>query len=273
MGISKKYQKDYSKAKFDNPRIMKKKEDRQRRFRRVSVGLVLFLIIGVLYSIFYSPFFSIKNIEINGLNKINSGNFERIVNDYRSDRQWFILSKNNFWIFDKKELAAQIEKFYAFEDLKIKKKLPNRVIVDVVEKQSAINWLIGDFCYHLDTTGIAIEYCENGDGLITIRDVVVSAVSIGEEAVEAGELDYILQLDSQAKNILKDQYKPLFYERNLNELIVKTENGPEIRFNSNLEAGEQVARLDLLLKDQEVKDNYQSLGYIDLRFGEKVFYK
>lgn len=274
MAISKKYKKDYSNSKFDNPRVAQKKERRKNRFNKFVYALIVVGVVGFLYVLFFSPFFQVKNLEINGLEKVHRENLEVIVNDYQSgSRRFFIFSKTNFWFIDKKDLVNKIEDHYAFEELSVKKRFPNKLVINLKEKAPAINWMVGNMCYHLDLSGMAIEYCENGEGLITIRDQVSESVEIGQSVVEAEVLDYIVTLDGQAKNILKDQYSPLFYEKNQEALIVKMETGPEIRFNCNIEVGEQVSRLDLLLKESSVKDAYESLNYIDLRFGEKVYYK
>ena len=274
MSISKKYQKDYSNSKFDNPRIIQKKERRRHRFKKFFYSLIVVAVLGVLYVLFFSPFFKITNVEINGLEKVHRENLESIIDDYQSSsRRLFIFSKNNFWFSDKLELIDRIEERYAFEELSVKKRFPNKLIINLKEKASAINWMVGNMCYHLDLSGMAIEYCENGQGLISIRDQVAEAVEIGEVVVEAEVLEYIVELDTQARSILKDIYHPLFYEKNMDTLIVKMETGPEIRFNCAIGAGEQVSRLDLLIKDSSVKDSYDGLSYIDLRFGEKVYYK
>lgn len=274
MSISKKYQKDYSNSKFDNPRVTQKKERRKNRFKKFIYALIVVAVVGVLYVLFFSPFFKISNIEINGLEKVHRENLDTIINEYQSSsRRFFLFSKTNFWFVDKQDLIARIGDHYAFEELLVKKKFPNKLIINLKEKESAINWMVGNMCYHLDLSGMAIEYCEGGKGLITIRDQVAETVEIGQLVVEAEVLEYIVELDYQARNILKEQYSPLFYEKNKEALIVKMEAGPEIRFNSNIEVGEQVSRLDLLLKEAAVKDSYNSLNYIDLRFGEKVYYK
>jgi len=274
MSISKKYQKDYSNVKFDNPRLVQKKEKRKIRFKKFIISLIVATVVGFLYILFFSPFFSVTKIEINGLDKVHKENLDVIISDYQSSsRRFYMFSKNNFWFFDKHDLISDIKDHYAFEELSVRKRFPSMVIIDLKEKASAINWMVGNMCYHLDLSGMAIEYCENGEGLITIRDQLSASVEIGQLVVDPKVLEYIVELDSQARNILKDQYQPLFYEKSMEALTVKMEVGPEVRFNCNLGAGDQVSRLDLLLKESEFRENYNNLKYIDLRFGEKVYYK
>lgn len=273
MSISKKYQKDYSNAKFDNPRLVKVKENRMKRFRKFIYALFVVFFFGLLYIFFYSPFFEIKNFQINGLEKVRKENIEKIINDYQGKRNFLIFSRNNFWNFDKNELVSEFNKYYVFENLEIKKKLPDGVIINLVEKQSAINWLVGDLCYHLDMTGTAIEYCEGGNGLLTIKDVGMNQIDIGDVAIYADDLKYLVELNEQGRNILKDKFQPIIYEKNKNAVTAKMESGPEIRFNTNIEVGDQVSRLDLLLKEAAISEQFLQMNYIDLRFGEKVFYK
>ncbi|KKR07580.1 MAG: hypothetical protein UT32_C0009G0041 [Parcubacteria group bacterium GW2011_GWC2_39_14] len=273
MGISSKYQRDYSNVSFDNPRLLKKRENRKLFLARTISIISGVIIIALFYFIFYSSFFRVTTYEVNGLQKIKQENIDNIINNYLNKRRLLIFSHHNFWLLDKNGLKTEINKYYYFEQLEIKRKLPNRLIINISEKQPMINWVSNELCFHVDLSGNAIGYCENDSGLVTIRDLQQKEVKIGSLVASPETLNYIINLHQQATNILKERYKPLYYELNDKLLTAHSDSGPEIRYNLDIAIGEQVGRLDLVCRQKEVKDNYQNLKYIDLRFGEKVFYQ
>ena len=271
--ISSKYQKDFKNTDYKNPRLVR---DEQRVKTRLFKFVVCAGIIGIgamIYFLFFAPFFVIKNVEINGLNKIRKENIDKIVNDYRAEKSWLFFSRNNFWLFDKNDLTEKIFSHYFFEEFKIKKRLPNKVVITLKEKESAINWLTNNLCYHLDLTGLAIEYCEENNGYLTIKDLSNVVAKVGESAIEANDLQYILKLYEQLTRILAQKLNIAYVEKTNNLLDFVTQEGIVFKMNSNLLVQEQVARLETILNQQEVKENLLKMKYFDLRFGEKIYYQ
>jgi hypothetical protein len=66
--------------------------------------------------------------------------------------------------------------------------------------------------------------------------------------------------------------KQLTVDNDPNTLKMITEKGPMIYFNSSVAPEPQFDRLDIYLHS-ELKERYSRLSYIDLRFGDKVYYK
>jgi len=258
---------------YKNPRLIRDKEKTKKRFMSFVFWLIGIAFCGAVYGLLFSPFFYIQNIQVNGLEKVKPENINKIIDEYRFSKKYFVFSKNNFWLFNKNNLQGKVFEHYYFEEFKIKKRLPNRIEINLKEKESAINWLTNNLCYHLDLTAMAIEYCEGGNGLLTIKDLRNEELKVGDSPLEKSELKYIVELNNQVKNIALDKLQLINIEKDDNLLDFTTEQGIMIRLNSDLTIGEQIARLDTLLNQQEIKDNFENLKYIDLRFGEKVYWK
>jgi len=120
---------------------------------------------------------------------------------------------------------------------------------------------------------MAIEYCDGAGKNITIKDMMNSAVTIGESAISRDELIYIVELAEQYAMIMKIQIMELQIEKTENLLDFIAETGPVVRFNSNLTQAEQIARLGTILEQPDFAARMNNLEYIDLRFGEKIYYK
>lgn len=268
--ISRKYQKDYKNLDYQNPRIVRDKKKIKMRLWRVIFSIAIAALFSLIYFLFFSPVFDIKQIEINGLNKVKKQSIDQIVDNYRFARKWFVLPRNNFWLFDCDEIKHDILEKYFFDKLEIKKKLFNQVILNLAEKESTVNWFTGNQCFHIDPTGTAIEYCEESGGLLKIKDMKNGDLVIGKNAIGSDELINIIGINDQLKFISQGKFEILNYEKYDNSLTAKTLEGLLIYFNAARPAGEQTGRLQVLLNQIE---NLNALEYIDLRFGEKIFYK
>ena len=77
MSISKKYQKDYKNVKFDNPRILRRRENRKKFLIRTILITIAIVFVALVYFILYSPVFEIKDVTVNGLDKIKPEIFIR----------------------------------------------------------------------------------------------------------------------------------------------------------------------------------------------------
>jgi len=75
------------------------------------------------------------------------------------------------------------------------------------------------------------------------------------------------------ENITKNKLKISNVTKKNKNLTFFTGQGMELKFNLNLTVAEQVARLHTILKQEQVKKYLNDLSYIDLRFGEKVYFQ
>ncbi len=273
MTISNKYQKDYSSADFKNPRILKKKEARILYLKRFFICVVIFVVLAFVYSLFFSPFFQIKRWQVLGLDKIRQENIDKIVEHNLNKKFFLVFGRDNYWLFSKNILKKDMERYYRFEDLEIKKQWRGSLVIKITEKKPLANWTTGVNCFQLDYAGTAIGYCENSEVAFNLRDLLSRPMEIGQIAIDQGYLEYINGLHYLAINTLKEKYLPLYYELAGNLLTVYQEEGPVLYFNSDLSAEEQVFRLRVVLSDKELSGSYLNLRYVDLRFGEKVYFR
>ena len=96
--------------------------------------------------------------------------------------------------------------------------------------------------------------------------------SNGKIGLSREYLDFILRLNDKLKEypefvidrfIVADQY--------FNSVFVKIKEGPQIYFNVNSDIDLQLENL-LLVKNNKIKDNFNNVEYIDLRYGDTVYF-
>lgn len=271
--ISDKYRKDFKNRSYENPRVVRDERRRKCKSAKLVAILSVIVVVGVLYVILFSSLFVIKSVTVVGLNKIKPENINSIIDNYRSGRKWFVFSHNNLWVFSRTELEKKIEQDYYLEKFIVKKKLSGNIVITIAERGAVVNWLTNNLCYQLDGVGTVIGYCDSGDCLPRVKDQHDVTVAVGQQALDADTLKFIVDLNGQVLEVLNGRLKPAEYDKDGPSLTLKTLEGVDIIFNINLPAMDQASRLAVLLAQSDLKNNLSKTSYIDLRFGEKVYYK
>jgi cell division protein FtsQ len=271
--IKEKYHKDFKNLEYKNPRLEKDRVKRKNRLRKIIYIASGILIVVFLYLIFFHSFFQIKQVKVEGLERVKYENLIEIVDEYRNGHALLIFSRNNFWIMNSSNLKGRIEKAYRFETLEIKKKLPNKLIIQIGEKEPEVIWQTNNLCFNLDDTALAIQYCEDKQDLMIVRDVQNGSLEVGERPLSEEELSYLRELNEKVWQFFVDKFVPTNFEIDVNSLRMNTNENFYILFNTNLSIDAQLTRLQYLLKDEALKQRFDQIQYFDLRFDEKVFYR
>jgi len=232
----------------------------------------LFLIGGIFYILFFSDIFEIKEINVFGNSKASTEQLKEIITK-RLKTRFFLFRKSIFFINSKNIENTILETFPQIGKVQLKRRLPNIIILEVEERN-----LFAVFCqeseeskcFKIDNEGIAFEYGEPGQGLLifsykkgefSFKDKVTEEENIKAIVEIKQEFDKNPDIEIQRFLILEDR------------LTLKTGIGFEIYFDSKENIKDQIFNLDKLLKEKIEKDELESLEYIDLRFGSRVFYK
>lgn len=98
-----------------------------------------------------------------------------------------------------------------------------------------------------------------------------SEPKLGERIIEKEKLSQILEIQSGLRD-LKNEIV-LVEVVNSQRINVKTFEGWQVYFNSQNNISEQIFNLNLVLKEKISPEKRRNLEYIDLRFGNQVYYK
>jgi len=153
----------------------------------VGVGWRLFsaLVIGALgfmiYMLWSSPFFNVEAIDVSGLVRLSNAEINAVVD---------VIGKSIIFvdpIVTEQELRAA---FPELENITVETEVPNKVLVNLVERQPVLAWQQDGQTYWIDEYGMA--YLPHGDGnpSITVQgsDLLASPAA-GSEVLEEGEVN------------------------------------------------------------------------------------
>lgn len=284
---------DYSKKGFKNPFFQRKKKKKKSRL----FFLILIIILsGGLYFLNQSTYLQIKNIEISENFLISESEIKNIIDNQLAKKRLLILSQKNILFFNKFQAKKSIKKNYYLKNLKIKKIFPDTLKIIIEEKKSLVIWITDDRNYYLGSEGMVISEVKPQEEIIKkegetqiikplvnlinsdlpiIYDLSNQKINIGEKTASQKLMDFIINLNKLFKENINAEIS--FYQIDSpqsREVRLKTVEGWQVYFKITDDLNEiatQVERLRLTLKEK-ISDQ-KNLEYIDLRFGERVYYK
>jgi len=237
------------------------------------VFLFLAIVLSVFYFFLFFPGIQAKNIVISGNQKSARQDIENLISAGINNKilgigNWEVNSKSIFLV-DSDKLARQIlNKFPIVENVKIGKKLPQTLIVNITEREPVGVYCPADNnCFFIDQTGIIFESLPAvPDNFTVVRQVINNEqIFVGEKVVQQNIMDLLLKVE---KN-LKDNFQinltealvtsPLRLDLSTNEnWKIYFDLSPDADFNS------QLIKLNSLLGGGISAGERKNLRYINL---------
>lgn len=280
-GKKKKIKKDYHCKSLNNPFFRSKKKNKDKIKSKKTSLLILILslfVVTALYVLFFSSYLKIQNIELRGLSRVDNSLLLDIVNRQTQSKRWLFFSENNLLILNVQELNSSIQAEFKLASIKISKNLPNTLLIEVEERKVAFIWkenedyLFSDsqgclireplleaellLDYPVLTNELELNYLDNSDCLDLDASYFETMFDLYDQLQDYSEIDFL--------------YFVLSEERN--SLTVDLEFGPKVIFNTKEDLLKQVNKL-LAIKVEQKEEDFLALEYIDLRFGDLIYFK
>ncbi len=268
--------------KYSNPFFKSKKKHAiggsklriPTKAKLISSSLFLISIL-LVWLILYSGFFSIKFVEARGEGRLDPIAIELVAWKQIEDSNFLLWSQKNLFVFDKEELLNQLNLKYSFNGIIVSKKLPNKLLITFKEKEHSLIWQEKGIYYYTDNQGYIVERIGDQRGEKNYPLIVnASPVSIEGNRVgfERGVIDFVFQVIGRLKDnpeFLIDNFR---VEEAGTTLICNLKNGPDLIFNTALDIDRQTNKL-FALKNEILKDDFNKKEYIDVRTGDRVYYR
>jgi len=256
-----------------------KKIKRKRLIKNFFLSLfIIIAIFSLLIAFLNLPYFKIKKISLTGNKFIETGQVMDEVNSFLSQKKFFFLPEDNIIFASKEELAQRIfKKFPRIKNLSIKKSIFNGLSIEIEERQQEAllcNNKNPSQCAFIDKDGYVFEsspyfsdnlYLKFFDNRNSSSDLS----SLGFQLLSADQFKKLIEfkndLSQEKINILKISLEDEGVYR------LSTDAGWLILINEKNDPQKTFDNLKLVL--EKIGDKKNILDYIDLRFGNKVYYK
>jgi len=250
-------------------RIKKRKKD--KRFFRFLI-LILILIGSLFYFLFFSSIFQIEKIEIVGNQKVNPQNLKKFLQDQIQKNIFGFKSESIFLLNPKKIEKSIQDQFPPVFEVDLKRRFPNQLFLEIKEREAIAIFQKNGNQFLLDREGIIFDWAKDLD-LIMIENLTLKKELVfGKKVIPKENLSQILKIkDLIEKNSdLKIKKASLISEQRADFL---TTEDWQIYFNLRDNLENQVSNLILVLEKEITDKKRETIKYIDLRFGNRVYYK
>lgn len=280
---------------LNSPRLSQLYKKKQKKVKKkVIIFLIIFfvLILSISFAL-RIPAFNINNLIISGNKVIETKVIEDIVKNEISGHYLWLFPKTNFLIYPKYKIKKELNsKFKRFENLSIKVKDFKSLEVNVSEYEGKYLWCgvvvpilnsnINQKCYFLDDSGYIFDEAPYFSGNVFFKfygdDIVNKENPLGSYFIKDKFVKIIEFKNTIEKMNLKPNALWLDNDREANfSLSNEPMIGPRIIFKIDEDYQKLAENLQAAISTEplqtELKTKLSSLLYIDLRFGNKVYYK
>lgn len=191
-------------------------------------------------------------------------------------KNWLVLPGNNRFLLNEERVKQILSEEYIFDDVLIEKQ-SQTMLITVSERLSSLVWQSGDKMYFVDIEGTVTRNLSSEDlntplaSLPIFVDRSNTEIKVGESVLNKNciqgtfnFLDLLNQGGVKVKTVFTDSPHSSW-------LAAKTAEDYEIYFNPDEDVEKQANHLFAILR--ESISNPSQIDYIDLRFGNHIYFK
>lgn len=281
---------DWHRSEFNNPYFDHQEPINLKPYVYFFIFSGFFLTLG--YFLLFSPYLKIKSVEIVGDKYTNQAT--EITNQYLKENVFNLLSRDNYFIFDSGELINKLSGQLLFKKIEVKKILPDKINIIFNEIKPVYILIQANRFFYIDNDGLVGEEISGSlgsDRELSVADITSTLISSNakinlpiihnehstpinsrDNINDKDFLKLVTKLHYQIPAIVKSDI--ILYKvknSNFKKIEAVTEDGWVINFNDDDDIDNQIKNLNSVMQT-EYKDS-KPKEYIDLRYGNKLYYK
>lgn len=229
----------------------------------------------LFYFFFLSGTFTVKNIIVPATKNIESGQLEQAVWSYLDQSHFLFFSQRHLALLNKQGLQDQLSTSFPLEKIAVKKQWPSTVVLEFVEKDYVLAWHEDNAYYYINPQGDIVLQTVDKPVAVPVIDNLGDfkkdgqAIKVDQKYLQA-ILDFGQQFTALCSDLVIAQY---VLDNEVNTFKVKLENGPMLYLNTAKDQSEQITKLIALRVEFLSQDDFWNQMYIDLRYGDRVFFQ
>src|SRR3989344_2360847 len=255
---------------------------RKRIFLRffLWLTLVLAVVAGIIYLLFFSKVFYVREVSIANRSFIPNQEIKQMIDDFLGQKKFFISGFSSLIFIESDKIQSLItEAFPQAENVVVEKKYPHTVKVSLDGKTALGIWCFGEKssggCFYFDKNGIAFETSADSDGplLLRVEDEKSQFEKLGQAVTDKEPLAFILSIRPELEKIKIDIKKITIPLDEDFRVDAETTEGWKIYFSVRDDLKSQVNSLNVFLAQKISSEKRSILQYIDVRIPNRAYYK
>jgi len=220
--------------------------------------------------------FAIKDVSVSGAQEIPADALTAAVETGLEDNILKIFSRRNIFLYPRGAIEQSLSTLFPrIKDVELSRPalLAQAVVVTVQERQPFAKWCSNDACFLLDEGGFIFAQSESGTpatSYVFYGGLVPDESPVGQFFLQGRFAGIVYFLDSLrgAEHEVKS-----FRVENEKDFSVTLGNGLVLLFPFDADLEAMLRNLTLALEADAVRGREGELEYVDLRFGNRVYYK
>lgn len=260
------------------------KKRRKQKIIKYSAFFGFFLvIIGVASFISHRPQLRIQNITMTGEVLLVEEEVVLKAKQFLSGKYFFLFPKNNIFWYKRGELKVFLKDFFKrIDTIDVNLEGGNNLSIDITERKPSALWCFDrllednlEDCYFMDVNGTIFSQAPTFSGNAYLKYYgLIDDSPIGKEYLTSVDFKTITAF---IENVETNSVHPLYFKaKTKDNFSLVLFGGTEIYFDNQVPLDTLAENFKALLKTPELKpakDGSIPAEYIDLRFGNKLFYK
>lgn len=269
----------FGRRKFESPKMIERRRKR-RKVKLYSTLVLAVVLLGVLAYLSRLNGITISNIVIKGNSSTSSDSIEKIVKNQLAGNYLFILPKENSIIYPRSDIREEIlVQIKRISEVSLEVESLTTLNVEVFERSPDAAWCKTasgkEKCFFMDSSGFIYSEAPEFSGSVFLKYYGnLSGDPVGKRFLPEEEFGKLADFLGLVKKINLDIASVSIDQFGDIEASIKGDG--KLIFNKDQDFSKLVDDLNSILSDESFQTELESgsnLDYIDLRFGNKVYFQ
>lgn len=268
----------FKRSPLKSSRLVKRKR-RIFWLKVFGVFISLVLIIGITYWISELSTFELNSVEVIGNAAVSKEDLEAIVKEHISGKILWIYPKSNRFLYPENEIqAAILQNIERVEQVEVEAEGLHTVKITIAERAPSFVWCDGTpadkkDCYFLDDKGYVFSEAPvfSGNAYFSFFGLLSGNDPVGKQFLEADRFRDITKFVGFLG--LKDVDTFALVAHSNGVYDIHRNQGGKIYIKNSQDMKELEDNVVTIIEHTDIFKPHTDLEYLDLRFGNKIFYK
>lgn len=262
-----------SRVDLPQSRLRARRKRMRRRIAFVSLAALVLLAV-IVVGLTHLPFLQVREVQVSGAKTLATNTIAGYIQEAIAGYYLLVIPRRNIFVYPKRAIAdGLLRQFPELRAVDVHAQDFHTIAAEVVEREQKAFWCQGAQCYLMDQTGVVYAPAPAQKGFVAYR---------GQVQGESLPRQYLTPEQFESLFALVDAVSQKVPDSPVEEVVVDTEldaeatlsNGFVLKFALGDAGGDVFERFSLALTSGPFLENsLDAFEYLDLRFGDKLYYK